>query len=75
MLWQVTPAVFDCALQRLLHCNIKRNIGSGRRISRERVAHDVFDVVATDAYVIELSVRKLREFPHGLAIAGQSASF
>jgi hypothetical protein len=29
----------------------------------------MFDVVATDAYVIELSIRELRDFPHGLAIA------
>jgi hypothetical protein len=33
------------------------------------MAHDMFDVVATDSYVIEVSVRELREFPHSLAIA------
>jgi hypothetical protein len=53
----------------LLRCNIKRSLRSGRGFSRERVADDMFDVVATDAYVIELSVRELREFPHSLAIA------
>jgi hypothetical protein len=69
MLGQGAPAVSDCASQRLLRCNIKRKLRSGSGFSRERVAYDLYDIVATDAYVIELSVRELGEFPHSLAIA------
>ena len=41
-------------------------------LARNRAAHDVFDVAATDADIAELTVRELRQFAHRLSMMAPS---